>query len=145
MSPLDARVPLAAADDPRVWADVAPYLAPREFRSPGRMDANFLRLLAKARKIAGVPFRIISDARTPEHNADVGGAGHSAHTELPCACVDLQVRDNEERYHVLTGLMAVGFLRIGIYPGQLDGAGGIHVDASRTNPAPRLWTCFTPG
>lgn len=125
-----------------VWQEIAPELAPGEFRHPHDMDAGFLRRLARARRQAGVPFRIVSDHRPPEHNRAVGGARTSAHMELPCRAVDLWVESNEERFRVAEALLEAGFTRIGIYPAREDHTGSIHVDASMANPAPRMWTRY---
>ncbi len=123
-----------------VWREIAPELVRRDFHHPERMDPAFLRLLSAARRRAGVPFRITSDHRPPEHNARVGGARRSAHREVPCRAVDLSVASGLERYRVVEALLAVGFRRIGIYPAAEDGSGAIHVDASPENPSPRIWT-----
>ncbi|MBW3630044.1 MAG: hypothetical protein KY464_12195 [Gemmatimonadetes bacterium] len=123
-----------------VWREIAPELAPSDFRHPEQMDAAFLRRLSAARRRAGVPFRILSDHRPPERNEAAGGARRSAHLEVPCRAVDLRVETNEERFRVLAALLAVGFTRIGVYPAREDGAGSLHVDASASNPSPRVWT-----
>lgn len=129
-----------------VWLEIAPELRPAEFRYPWDMSPAFLRRLHRARRLAGVPFRIVSDHRPPERNDAAGGASQSAHMEAPCCAVDLRVLDNHERYQVLRALFAVGFERIGIYkptPWQIQqygkGSGSIHVDDSPTNPRPRVW------
>lgn len=146
MSPADALLndgpsERAALDHP-VWREIAPWFVPAEFRHPEAMDAAFLRRLARARQRARVPFRMVSDHRPPEHNARVGGARHSAHLEIPCRAADLHVANNEERFRVVAALLAEGFERIGIYPARPDGSGSVHVDASETHPAPRLWTRY---
>ena len=135
----------AHADHP-VWQTVAPELTPRDFRHPHEMDADFLLLLSKARRLAGVPFRIVSDYRPPEQNAAAGGATKSAHMESPCRAVDLRVHNNEERFRIVDALRRVGLERIGIYvPTDWQrttygpAAGTIHVDDSRVNPRPRMW------
>ena len=45
----------------------------------GKMDLDFLHKLDEARTIAGVPFKITSGYRTPEHNAICGGRVGSSH------------------------------------------------------------------
>ncbi len=135
----DGRSERAALDHP-VWREIAVWFAPEEFRFPEAMDAGFLRRLADARQRARVPFRIVSDHRPPEHNARVGGVPRSAHLEVPCRAVDLQVANNEERFRIVAALLAERFERIGIYPARPDGSGSVHVDASQIHPAPRLWT-----
>lgn len=132
----------AATSDHPVWREIAPEITPAEFHHPHCMDAAFLRRLARARRRSGVPFRIVSGHRPPEHNGRVGGAKRSAHMEVPCRAVDLCVADNRERFLVVESLLAAGFRRVGIYPAAEDGSGSIHVDASEINPAPRIWTRF---
>jgi uncharacterized protein YcbK (DUF882 family) len=140
--PLFGVSPLAAAKGHAVWGEIAPELTPRDFRSPFAMDVAFLRLLSRARRRAGVPFRVISDYRDPARNEAAGGAEKSAHMECPCRAVDLQVRDNHERARIVLAAAEEGFLRIGVYPAHEDGGGSLHLDASETNPAPRIWTRF---
>lgn len=126
-----------------VWKEIAPIgqpgFIPGEFEEPEKMEVEFLRLLHKARIIAKVPFRILDTVRPDPA---------SAHGELPCACCDLQVLDSFERSRVVRALYAVGFTRVGVYPGtdgeyegkkKKDG-GGVHVDGSRSKPQDRLWT-----
>jgi uncharacterized protein YcbK (DUF882 family) len=132
---------LAVPDHP-VWAEIAPELTPREFHEPAQMEVDFLRRLSAARRRAGVPFRITSDHRPPARNRAARGAEHSAHLEVPCRAVDLTVASNEERFRVVSALLAVGFRRIGVYPAAEDGSGALHVDASEVNPSPRIWTRF---
>lgn len=66
------------------------YFAESEFRHPELMDHDFLRWLNRVRWHAGIPFHLTSDARTPEHNARVGGSPHSLH--LQGRAVDFVVR-----------------------------------------------------
>lgn len=131
----------ATLDHP-VWKEIAPELKPEDFRFPGQMDVHFLRLLSSARRLAGVPFRIVSDARDPQRNRAAGGASKSAHMEEPCRAVDLHVENNFERSRVLTAAFLSGFRRVGIYPAKEDNSGSLHLDASSVNPSPRVWTRY---
>lgn len=140
----DVPAEYATLDHP-VWAEIAPRpgkggFLPSEFESPELMDVGFLRLLYAARQWAGVPFRILDTVR---------GDPRSAHGELPCAAVDLQLLTSYERGRINRACITVGFVRIGIYPGT-DGSylgkrkkdgGGFHVDGSRSKPA----ACWTRG
>lgn len=139
-SPLHGIAPEPAAAGNRVWVEIAPELTPAEFRYPEAMDAGFLRLLHRARRRAGVPFRVVSDHRPPERNEKVRGAKRSAHLEVPCRAVDLRVASNQERWRVVEALLEAGFVRVGLYPAHADGSGSVHVDASESNPAPSMWT-----
>ena len=145
-SPLVGIVPVRATAVHPVWAEVAPSaerggFKRSEFTDPDEMDANFLRLLFKARQIAGVPFRIVSSARDPEGSV---GASLSAHKKRPCRAVDLHVANNYERACVLIAAVQVGIVRIGIYPAKDDNSGSVHLDAEThpENPSPRCWTRY---
>lgn len=50
-----------------------------EFSNPALVDGAFLAWLDAVRHTAGVPFKLTSDARTPEHNTKVGGSPGSLH------------------------------------------------------------------
>ena len=50
-----------------------------EFARADLMDNAFLQFLDEVRHKAGVPFKLTSDARTAEHNKQVGGAPTSLH------------------------------------------------------------------
>ncbi len=137
--PLDGIVPEYAKLGHRVWTDIHPKFTPKEFEEPEKMEVAFLYKIHAARLLAGVPFRILDTVRDNPK---------SAHGELPCAAVDLQVLNSYERSRVVRSCYAVGFIRVGCYPGtdgkykgqtKRDG-GGIHVDGSRTKPQDRLWT-----
>jgi uncharacterized protein YcbK (DUF882 family) len=132
--------PATAPEEHPVWREIAPEFRRSEFRHPERMDPDFLRALVRARRNAGVPFRVISDHRPPARNRRAGGARGSAHLEDPCRAVDLWVESNLERFRVIEALLNEGFTRIGIYPARADGSGSIHVDASHVKPSPRIWT-----
>jgi uncharacterized protein YcbK (DUF882 family) len=142
VSPLHGVAPEAASAGHPVWGEIAPELRAEEFHHPERMDTHFLRLLARVRRRAGVPFRIVSDYRSREQNRDAGGASRSAHMDLPCRAVDLHVTNNEERFRVVEAALALGFVRIGVYPARTDNSGSIHIDAAEANPAPRIWTRY---
>lgn len=136
-----------AAETHPVWDVIAPRdgvggFLPAEFRYPYQMDARFLVLLHQVRLAAGVPMRITSDHRPPARNAAAGGASNSAHLEAPCAAVDLSVRGNAERYHILRAAIMHGIHRIGVARYAADsgtGAGIMHLDASRTLPPDVCW------
>lgn len=137
--PLDGVKPEFAKLDHPVWKEIWPEFTPKEFEAPEKMDVHFLRLLYKARKLAGVPFRIIDTLRDDPR---------SAHGEVPGIAADLQVLNSYERSRVTRSAYAVGFIRVGVYQGS-DGeykgrrkrdGGGVHLDASRTKPQDHLWT-----
>ena len=91
----------------------------REFDSPDQpgsgnaMKIRFLQMLDAARAQAGMPFRVNSGYRTPEHNAAVGGVPDSAHTRGWAA--DIAARTLEQKIRIVRAARAVGFNRFGIY------------------------------
>ena len=78
----------------------------------GKMNLDFLHKLDEARELAGVPFKITSGYRSPQHNSDVGGRVGSSH--LKGLAVDISCDNSGHRQKILTALIKVGFKRIGI-------------------------------
>jgi len=78
----------------------------------GEMDLDFLHKLDDARTIAGIPFKITSGYRTPEHNAICGGKIGSSH--LKGCAVDIAVNNSSQRSAIVQGLIKSGFTRLGI-------------------------------
>jgi hypothetical protein len=100
--------------------------------SPGsgaNMVGELVFMLDAARELAGVPFIIESGYRTVGHNRVVGGAPSSAH--LTGEAVDIKVQNSAVRWNMLVALLAVGFDRIEIKPGDL------HVDVAKDALHPR--------
>lgn len=113
------------------YFDLAEFDSPDQPGSGEEMKMPFLKRLEVARRMAGVPFRITSGYRTPEHNEFVGGVANSAH--LNGWAADIKV-DNQTRYTVLRALMDAGFNRIGI------GKTFIHCDLDPSKNSQRIWT-----
>ena len=109
------------------------HFARKEFgHAPGvEPDEALVLMLDDAREIAGIPFHITSALRSREDNLRVGGARDSAH--LTGHAVDLRAPTSRIRSQMLRALLAVGFNRIGIYPGH------IHVDTSPGLPQDVVW------
>jgi uncharacterized protein YcbK (DUF882 family) len=97
----------------------------------GNMDLDFLSKLDDARELAGIPFKINSAYRTPEHNAKVGGKPNSSH--LKGLAVDISATDSRSRFIVLEALMRVGFNRIGVAKSF------IHVDDDKEKSERVVW------
>ena len=97
----------------------------------GNMNLDFLAKLDKAREKAGIPFKINSAFRTPEHNAGVGGKPNSSH--LRGLAVDISVTDSRTRFIVLEALIKVGFNRIGVAKSF------IHVDDDKEKSDRVVW------
>jgi len=98
----------------------------------GNMNLLFLAKLDLAREYAGIPFKINSAFRTPEHNAKIGGKPNSSH--LRGLAVDISISDSRTRYIVLEALIHVGFDRIGIADTF------IHVDDDKYKSSNVVWT-----
>ena len=129
-----------------VWSEIEPRgeaggFLPSEFDRPEAMDVAFLRLLYRIRLEAGVPLRVISDARDPGRGI---GAPRSAHNvdgeEDAVRAIDLQVFNTEERARITLAAILNGVVRWGTYEAGVAEIGGLHLDAEEENPFPRNWT-----
>lgn len=115
------------------------YFSTSEFDSPDdedsgeNMDINFLRMLDEAREIAGIPFKITSGYRTPNHNTSVGGVITSSHMNIPCNACDIYSSDSSTRYKIINSLLKVGVNRIGI------GRNFIHCDTDKNKSQEVIW------
>ena len=92
----------------------------------GKMNLDFLHKLDEARELAGVPFKITSGYRSPQHNLDVGGRVGSSH--IKGIAVDIACVNSHERQKILTALIQVGFKRVGI------GKSFLHTDLDTCKP-----------
>jgi len=99
--------------------------------SKNEMDREFLDRLDKAREYAITPFVISSGFRCKSHNKSSGGTETSSH--LKGLAADIVVKNSEQRYKILTGLINAGFNRIGI------AINFIHVDYDQTKPQGVIW------
>lgn len=104
-----------------------------------KVDLDSLVLLDHARDIAGVPFVINSNYRSPEHSVEVGGMKDDSHTEDPCSAFDISCKradgtwNSQAAYKIVKALFEVGFPRIGV------GKNHVHVDNSPHLPAEVMW------
>ena len=92
----------------------------------GKMCIDFLHKLDEARELAGVPFKITSGYRSPQHNLDVGGRVGSSH--IKGLAVDIACTNSDHRQKRLTALIQVGFKRVGI------GKSFLHTDLDTSKP-----------
>ena len=95
------------------------------------MDQDFMNTLDALREKAGIPLVLNSAYRTVAHEKSRGRSGTSAHT-LRVAC-DIRCSSSNNRYKILTAAIALGFVRIGVYPTF------IHLDRSKTHPQGVIW------
>jgi hypothetical protein len=95
------------------------------------LDPRLVEKLDFARTAAGVPFKITSGRRTREANAAAGGVGASAH--IRGLGVDLAAPSSGFRYAIVTGLIAAGFTRIGVYDRH------VHADIDPSLPPRVMW------
>ena len=81
------------------------------------MKRVFLKKLDKARNIAGVPFKITSGFRTPQHNERLKKEGYKVSansSHLKGLAADIACLDSGTRQKILNGLIMAGFTRVGI-------------------------------
>ena len=98
------------------------------------IDIDFVKKLDEARKMAGVPFSIISGCRCEAHNRHSGGGLNSSH--LTGLAVDIRTSNSLERALIQEALYIVGIRRFGI------NRGSIHADADKSKPTPRMWDYY---
>lgn len=114
------------------------YFTFAEFDSPDQpgsgkiIDPRLVKVLDLMRADCGFPFVIASGVRTPEHNAEVGGVGSSAHVYGEAA--DIVCRSSYQRMAIIQAALKHNVHRIGI------GDTFIHVDVSKTLPQGVIWT-----
>lgn len=113
------------------------YFKDEEFRkavpscSLSDMDESFMKLLDKARDLAGVPFKINSAYRSPEYEKSKGRTGQSRHCYG--IAVDIACYTSDVRYCIVNALLACGVNRIGI------GSNFIHCDIGYKGSDPLIW------
>ena len=95
------------------------------------MSDDLMLKLNAARHLADTPFVILSAYRCPEHNKKVGGSPTSSH--MKGLAVDIRTTSSANRHQILSGLLAAGFTRVGVY------LGFIHVDVDSTKTSPVMW------
>lgn len=95
-----------------------------EVPSPSCLNESSILRLDRARQIAGIPFVVNSSYRSPAYEVSKGRSGSSAH----CLgrAFDIKCLSSRERYLIITGAIAAGFSRIGIY------SKFVHLDDSPT-------------
>lgn len=117
---------------------LSPHFTEEEFRckcgcGASAVDFKLIMMLEQARTVAGIPFSIRSGCRCPRHNKKEGGEENSAHLADAnngefCQAADIETRSSIARFHVIRGLLAAGFVRLG------DGNDFIHADIDSKKP-----------
>lgn len=115
--------------------DISEFESPDEIGSGEKMDKVFIHILDKARKKAGIPFKVLSGYRTKEWNLKVGGRIDSSH--LRGYAVDLYLpKNSRDRFLIINALIEMKFNRLGIDFKR----NFIHVDMDRTKDKNVIWT-----
>lgn len=96
------------------------------------LSPELMSKLDTAREVAGVPFLITSGLRSCDANTAALGVEGSAH--LSGKAVDLACSDGLTRFNMVRGLLAAGFVRLGVYDKHC------HVDVDDTKPPNVIWT-----
>lgn len=95
---------------------------PDEFSDFAAMKPELLAMLDGARDVAGVPFRLTSTYRDGDDKSH--GRGYA---------VDIRANTSGARFHIVRGLLAVGFHRIGVYDRH------VHADCDPSLPSEVMW------
>lgn len=113
------------------------YFAEAEFRrcSPAcslqDMEQNFMDLLDKVRRRAGIPLVISCAFRSREWDLARGRSGNSAHTKG--LGIDIVANSSATRMKIVSAALDVGIRRIGI------GKGFVHLDIDESLPCDVMW------
>jgi len=97
----------------------------------GKMNIDFLLKLDEARELAGIPFKINSAYRSPEHPESIKNPTSS---HIKGLAVDISAKDSIKRFKILKALLSVGFTRIGLANTF------IHVDLDQDKSQNVIWT-----
>ena len=121
------------------WDDYSPYFHREEFVCPcgcdqANMRINHMNKLLDARKIANVPFIILSGFRCRSYNHTIGGRAASDHVTGHGS--DIRALDSSTYFEILSAAILAGFLRIG------PNRGAIHLGNNPTNPQRVCWTYY---
>lgn len=97
------------------------------------VDMYLVQQLQRLRDSFGLPIKIASGYRCPEHNKAIGGAKNSQHMQGKAVDISTANLPATERYRLIQLIFRVGAFRgIGI------GGGKLHVDVRRTD-SPVMW------
>ena len=118
------------------WKQYAPEFQSHEFTCRcgcglNNMHDDFMRKLARARKIANIPFIITSGCRCASHNRKEGGSSSSDH--LTGRGADIRCKRSGDRWIIMDALVKAGFNRIGVAKTF------IHAGDEPRNPPNVIW------
>jgi len=106
------------------------YFSPKEIIG---LKPELVRMLDKARGLAGIPFVINSGYRTKDHNSSIDGAAQDS-SHLRGLGVDIRCRNSTERHKIVKACLDVGFTRWSDrYPSH------VHVDCDTSLPQNVAW------
>jgi len=97
------------------------------------ISINLVKMLDCARDLTNQKFIINSGYRCEKHNAEINGMPDSSH--LIGKAVDIEADNDNEKFEILSALLAIGFKRIGI------GKNFIHCDIDNNKPLNVIW-CY---
>lgn len=96
------------------------------------INADFLEMLVRARKIANTPFRITSGYRCPEHPLSKKNPTSS---HIKGIAVDIAFSNGQNLAIIMGALGGAGFERFGInFENHF-----IHVDSDKEKSSPNIW------
>ena len=96
-----------------------------------KTSPELIRMLDRARELAGIPFYVNSGYRCPKHNREEGGKSTSSH--LKGLAADIRCNDSSSRFLIIESLLKVGFTRIG------QGSNFIHCDIDVDKVGDVIW------
>ena len=118
------------------YFELSEFDSPDQENSGVNMDHTFLRMLDKAREIAGISFKINSGYRSETHNLKVGGVPRSetnrGSSHLYGFAADISCTNSNHREIIVRSLIKAGFTRLGVAKSF------IHVD-NDPNKVDALW------
>ena len=100
------------------YFELSEFDSPDQENSGVNMDHTFLRMLDKAREIAGISFKINSGYRSEAHNLRVGGVpkttSNRGSSHLYGFAADISCTTSNNREIIVRSLIKAGFTRLGI-------------------------------
>lgn len=109
------------------------------------IQTDLLKRWEDAQSIFGKQVTIISGERTPEHNAEVGGATHSEHLTGNAIDLDVSKMSEAERLRLIQIASSIGFKGIGVYKDSIHlDMGGLRAwGPDYTNKSVPAWAADT--